>query len=654
MNAIKYSYTCLILLSLILVAITLTGCPATTMSTDDFRQIEGLLSQAPGGADDFVIVDCALPGQIMQLGRGMMFISRGPSQRLPAGECAIQGGRFALPGQTRYDKALVVWMPDAKAGDKIAQNYVGEIYQRGMGDSPKYALAAKWYRKAADQGLARAQMNLAYLYEKGLGVEKDPQQALRLLRRATGLGDSITLDENALNFEERQELQKLRDEVNRRSQESKLLGQQLEQNQKNLENIRRKLEQLKSEPKSQTQSQDVDELTTLIDQLKKKNKELKTQLAENNDKWAKLPAPRIEVYNTLPRATRGDRYEAGEQDPQKRLIAGRVWAPAGLTSFTVNQKRVSVKPDGDFSVSVTLNPSGDTIVAMVAVDQRGIDTRITHKLDRSVVSPPPDPRIKKYNVNFGRYHALIIGNNNYSSLERLLTAVNDAREIDKILREKYGFETTLLLNANRLDIILAIERLKDELKKEDNLLIYYAGHSFLDETNMTGYWQPVNADKKSTAHWIRHEDITDKINIMVAKQVLIIADACYSGRLAQIRLRGVRRDDNQLEPPQTADVRLEYIEKMAKKRARRVLTSGGFAPVMDDGGGGHSVFARVLLDTLESNDDVIEGNLLHQQINARVLYESKRRGLPQTPLYASIINAGEDPGDFIFVPKAYQ
>ena len=62
MNATKYSHTCLILLSLILVAITLSGCPATTMSTDDYRQIEGLLSQAPGGADDFIIVDCVLPG----------------------------------------------------------------------------------------------------------------------------------------------------------------------------------------------------------------------------------------------------------------------------------------------------------------------------------------------------------------------------------------------------------------------------------------------------------------------------------------------------------------------------------------------------------------------------------------------------------------
>ena len=97
MNAIKYRYTALSFLVLLFISGILTGCPATTMSTADFRQIEGLLSQAPGGANDFIIVDCVLPGQIRQLGTGMVYISRGPSKRLPAGECAQLGGRFALP-----------------------------------------------------------------------------------------------------------------------------------------------------------------------------------------------------------------------------------------------------------------------------------------------------------------------------------------------------------------------------------------------------------------------------------------------------------------------------------------------------------------------------------------------------------------------------
>ena len=85
-----------------------------------------------------------------------------------------------------------------------------------------------------------------------------------------------------------------------------------------------------------------------------------------------------------------------------------------------------------------------------------------------------------------------------------------------------------------------------------------------------------------------------------------------------------------------------------------VLTSGELKPVLDAGGGGHSVFAKVLLDVLESNDEVIEGDRLHQEINARVVYESEKYGLTQIPQYAALTQAGHESGDFIFVPKAYR
>jgi len=46
-----------------------------------------------------------------------------------------------------------------------------------------------WYRKAADQGNPRAQLRLGTLYEKGLGVERDPVRALDLYRKAAGLSE---------------------------------------------------------------------------------------------------------------------------------------------------------------------------------------------------------------------------------------------------------------------------------------------------------------------------------------------------------------------------------------------------------------------------------------------------------------------------------
>jgi hypothetical protein len=575
----------------------------------------------------------------------MMYISRGPSEKLPAGECAIQGGRFAFPGQTRYDKALLVWMPDAKAGDKIAQNYVGEIYQRGMGGSPQYALAAKWFRKAADQGLTRAQMNLAHLYEKGLGVEKDPQQAMRLFRLATGLGDSISLDENVLSIEERQELQELREENKRRNEETSMLQQKLERIQKDLEDARRKLKQPISDPKDETQRQEAARLKKQIADDEKIIKELSDKLAQNEAKLNKLPAPFIEIFDPIAQTTRGADDETYSQDSKKRIIAGKVWAPAGLAGFEVNQKPVAVEPDGKFSLRVPVNPSSDTIVLLVAVDQRGKSTRITHKLARSVgISDTGSADVDYSSIKFGRYYGLIIGNIDYSKISKLKTAVNDAKKVAEILRDKYGFNTKLLLNASREDIIRALDKFRTTLTENDNLLIYYAGHGFLDTKNNRGYWQPVDADPDSIANWIPNEAITDMLNIMSAKKVLIIADSCYSGSLT----RGVVA---QLESAKSDEVRFSWIEELSKGKARMVLTSGELKPVLDAGGGGHSVFAKVLLEVLESNDEVIEGDRLHQQINALVVYESEKYGLTQIPQYAANTQAGHESGDFIFVPK---
>ena len=51
------------------------------------------------------------------------------------------------------------------------------------------AEAAVWYRNAADQGLAEAQLRLAECYEKGQGVPKDMDEAIRWYRKAAEQGN---------------------------------------------------------------------------------------------------------------------------------------------------------------------------------------------------------------------------------------------------------------------------------------------------------------------------------------------------------------------------------------------------------------------------------------------------------------------------------
>ena len=74
--------------------------------------------------------------------------------------------------------------------------------------------------------------------------------------------------------------------------------------------------------------------------------------------------------------------------------------------------------------------------------------------------------------------ALLIGNDNYTSLPQLRNATSDVQNISKILRD-YGFETITVENVNRTDFIKAVNDFRNFLIENNNAiaLFYYAGHA---------------------------------------------------------------------------------------------------------------------------------------------------------------------------------
>ena len=85
-----------------------------------------------------------------------------------------------------------------------------------------------------------------------------------------------------------------------------------------------------------------------------------------------------------------------------------------------------------------------------------------------------------------KYYALVIGNNKYEHLEKLDAAENDALVIANVLEKKYGFDVNLLLNADYDTTVNSLFKITNKLKKNDNLLIYYAGHGELDKAENRG------------------------------------------------------------------------------------------------------------------------------------------------------------------------
>lgn len=82
-------------------------------------------------------------------------------------------------------KLVLTMMEKADAGDPEAQFQLGIQFEQGqLGFPQDYSEAARLYRKAAEQGLAGAQLYLGVFYANGQGVPKDPIEAYKWLELA--------------------------------------------------------------------------------------------------------------------------------------------------------------------------------------------------------------------------------------------------------------------------------------------------------------------------------------------------------------------------------------------------------------------------------------------------------------------------------------
>ncbi len=374
----------------------------------------------------------------------------------------------------------------------------------------------------------------------------------------------------------------------------------------------------------------------------------RTQAPGEGDLW-------IEIIDPPLRPQRGELMVVTRGLVEARTIVGKIHAAAPLLAFIVNDQDFIPDADGNFKIRVTLKGQ-KTPVRLAAIDKQSRRTELEFMILRkqeeggSITVGPGEPqstsdlsRVLPRKI-FGRYYALIIGNNAYRYLPTLDTPINDARGLAKVLRERYGFETKVLTDATRYDILKALNEYRKKLTEKDNFLIYYAGHGTMEEVTRRGFWLPVDAELENTANWISNQDITDLLRIMSAGHVMVIADSCYSGALT-------RSSVARLETGMTPEKKAEWIKLMLKARSRMALTSGGLNPVLDGGGEGHSVFANALIKALRKNGGILESFRLYTEVSALVAHAAREQDFHQVPEFAPIRHGGHEAGEFFFVPK---
>ena len=159
---------------------------------------------------------------------------------------------------------------------------------------------------------------------------------------------------------------------------------------------------------------------------------------------------------------------------------------------------------------------------------------------------------------------------------RLRCAVRDAKAIAALLRDLYAFPeeniTTLYDGAVDSRSILKTLYGYRKLAADESLLIYYAGHGYLDLDTGKGYWVPADAHLDSPWEYLSCTQLVDDhIQAPRVRHVVMLIDSCFAGAF----LRG--------ELP-------KYHEGAFRFRSRWAITSGGLDPVQDAGAGGHSLF----------------------------------------------------------------
>ena len=389
------------------------------------------------------------------------------------------------------------------------------------------------------------------------------------------------------------------------------------------------------------------ELANQVNLLEKK----KTDLALTLDKLIPEDGPQIAVRWPEHEIVSGV-YTSQALAGSTVNVIGAVYPHQLISEFSINNEIQELDENGLFLKQVTVENEPVTLELRVADPTGHSNTKLlvikpntNTQQSQAGSSPQPLPTIE-----FGHYYALVIGNSEYNEdlgWSKLITTINDANAVSKSLSGKFQFEVTTLLNADHDAILQALEKIRRKLTEHDNLLIYYAGHGYIDPENDQGYWIPIDGSTDSTINWISNSTISDQIRAMSARNIMVIADSCYSSSLMRSGLVNLRSGLSKEKRRQSLINDIQTVTRV-------VLSAGGLQPVADSiNNSKHSVFAEAFLSVLDQSDTLIDSDALATQVGL-IVATATQASVRQIPRYAPLARAGHLGGEFYFVPKNWE
>lgn len=236
----------------------------------------------------------------------------------------------------------------------------------------------------------------------------------------------------------------------------------------------------------------------------------------------------------------------------------------------------------------------------------------------------------------GVNHLLVIAIDDYQFCPKLNNCVRDAEDFTRLLVEKYRFEqsnTQSLVNnnANRKTILDTIRDLRQKVKPQDNLLIYYSGHG--QTVDGVGYLIPVDAQPDSDADFVSANDLKNRLDQIGCFHIVLLVDACFSGSLFSSFKNATT-----------------HVAGENRRSRSGLAASHSREQALDGNPGENSPFANRLIRNLRENEHPLGMQALASRVIDEVHRLSENR---QTPVYKSLNVRGDDAGQFVFHPRKW-
>lgn len=307
-------------------------------------------------------------------------------------------------------------------------------------------------------------------------------------------------------------------------------------------------------------------------------------------------------------------------DPEGSItISGSASDVSGIQKFTINGFEITAFDEQRETFQVTV-PFNGWPIQIIATDKKGNATskRLTADMMQAV----------SRSSGHAEYYAVLIACSRYGGNDDLENTITDAEHLKKVLVAKYGFReknVIIIPDHNKSDILKMTHQAFSRAGDRDNILLMFSGHGKLRETPpFEGGWVPVNA----LGDWdlISPANIRDMIWQSLARHVLVLSDACFSGDMAEHMVKTGRPDS----------------------KSGEVMTSGASERVP-----AASVFMTEIIRALENNQEhILPAYRLYSQIAPLVSAKARdpKTGQPNKPLFLKF-NEQDNKGGYFYFTK---